>query len=246
MLVPTDGSYLDFFGRAVCVDGDTAMICAHRDDDNGSMSGSVYVFSRNGGSWSQQQKLLANDGDGHDAFGWSISIEGNTAVVGTFHGGDHGYDSGSAYVFARSSRTGWLWAEQAKLLPADGAAEDRFGYSVSVDGDITIIGANREAYSDPRGSAHVFTRSGETWTRQHRFESQACAAEQYMGISVAVSGGTAVIGAFDYEHTHTGVGSAYLFELRCDDACRADMNGDGLLDLADVVEFVTAFEAGCP
>ena len=83
-------------------------------------------------------KLTASDAAVDDLFGFSVSVSGDTAVIGAFHDDDGGSDSGSAYVFTRS---GGAWTQQAKLTASDAAAEDFFGYSVSVSGDTAVIGA---------------------------------------------------------------------------------------------------------
>ena len=105
------------------------------DDDKGDCSGSAYIFKRDGTSWSEQQKLLASDGAANDYFGLSVSISGDYAIVGAY--GDDSY-KGSAYIFKQD---GTNWIQQQKLLASDGAADDLFGYSVSISGDYAIVGA---------------------------------------------------------------------------------------------------------
>lgn len=128
-LLAGDGTAFDEFGYAVSISGDTAVIAAYRDD---SWKGSVYVFTRTGGVWSQQQKLTANDRAAYDYFGYSVSVSGDTAIIGAW--GDDNY-KGSAYVF---TRMGSVWSQQKKLVAADGAAGDWFGYSVSVSGETAL------------------------------------------------------------------------------------------------------------
>ena len=120
---------------------------AYADDDNGSDSGSAYIFMRSGSTWSQQAKLLPSDGAADDRFGTSVSISGDYAIVGTPFDDDNGTDTGSAYVFVRSGST---WSQQAKLLPSDGAAEDFFGSSVSISGDYAILGCLLYTSPSPR------------------------------------------------------------------------------------------------
>lgn len=206
-LIALDGKSGDWFGWSVAVDGDTAVIGAHRDDDAFGQSGSVYVFTRSGGTWTQQAKLNATDGAGNDFFGISVAIDGDTIVIGAHHDDDKGISSGSVYVFTRSGTT---WTQQAKLNATDGAASDQFGVAVSVDGDTAVIGAwgddyNAVSYS---GSAYVFTRNGTTWTQQAKLNANENAGSSgYFGSSVSVDGNTAVIGAWS-----DGVsGSAYVF-----------------------------------
>jgi hypothetical protein len=86
---------------AVSSDGNTAVIGARYDDDRGIDSGSAYVFTRSGISWTQQAKLTASDGAGRDSFGWSVAVsgDGSIAVIGAYGDDDRGSNSGSAYVF---------------------------------------------------------------------------------------------------------------------------------------------------
>ena len=81
-LTASDGAPKDWFGWSVSVSGDTAVVGALYDDDNGFHSGSVYVFVRAGSTWTEQAKLTASDGAGGDQFGLSVSVDGDTAVVG--------------------------------------------------------------------------------------------------------------------------------------------------------------------
>ena len=98
-LLASDGANTDYFGISISMDGDTAVIGAPRDGDNGTLSGSAYVFTRSGSTWTQQAKLVASDGASGDFFGQSVSIDGDTAVVGAWLDDATGSDSGSAWLF---------------------------------------------------------------------------------------------------------------------------------------------------
>ena len=204
-LVATDGSDNDEFGISVSISGDTAVIGAVLDDvGQGFNHGSAYVFTRSGGVWTVQQKLTASDAEQADFFGFSVSISGNTVVIGA-----SGDDSarGSAYVFTRS---GTLWTEQQKLTAPDGETGDGFGRGVSVSGDTAIIGANADDAA--RGSAYVFTRSGTVWTGQQKLTASDGSADDLFGFSVLVSGDTAFVGARGNDVGLNGdQGAAYVF-----------------------------------
>jgi hypothetical protein len=213
-LLASDGAQWDGFGNSVAVDGDTAVIGASGDDDNGEASGSAYVFSRSaGGVWSEQQKLTASDAAEEDHFGHSVAVDGDTAVIGALGDDDDGEASGSAYVFTRSA--GGVWSEQQKLTATDAAVDDNFGFSVAVDEDTAVIGA----YADDEGSgaAYVFSRSaGGVWSEQQKLTASdgGDGESEQFGWSVAVDGGIAVIGAaWDYDDNDNGYffGSAYVF-----------------------------------
>ena len=225
-LTASDAAAFDFFGESVSISGDTALVGAPLDDDAGSDSGSASVFVRSGTTWTQQAKLTAGDAAALDQFGESVSISGDTAVVGAFGDDDAGVNSGSAYVFVRSGTT---WTQQAKLTASDAAAGDQFGRSVSISGDTALVGAvgDDDAGSDS-GSAYVFVRSGTTWTQQSKLTAGDAAAFDFFGFSVSISGDTVLVGAQGDDDAGTASGSAYIFELAVDCVQAA-------LDLADAI-----------
>ena len=183
-LIASDGETDDDFGQTVSIDGDYAIIGAPWDDDNGDHSGSAYVFKRDGTAWNEEAKLLASDGATGDFFSWSVSIDGDYAIIGA-KGDDSEIGPGSAYVFKRD---GTAWNEEAKLLASDGATGDYFGCSVSIDGDYAIIGA--EADDGERGSAYTFKRTGTSWAE----EDKLTASGYLFGHSVSIDGDYALIG----------------------------------------------------
>ena len=160
-LVADDGSANDFFAFSVALAGDTAVIGAQGDDDNGDDSGAAYVFNRTDSGWSQQAKLTAEDGAAGDEFGGSVALSGEMALIGARRDDDKGDGSGAAYVFTRS---GAGWNQQAKLTAPDGAADDVFGWSVALSGNTALIGAPTSIFMLPggSGSAYVFERSGSS------------------------------------------------------------------------------------
>jgi hypothetical protein len=199
-LLAMDGEAEDLFGYSVSMDGNTAIIGARQDDDEGSTSGSAYVFTYNENTWTQQMKLFASDEEAGDNFGYSVSLNGDTAIISAI--GDDNY-KGSAYVF---TRLGTIWTQQAKLIASDGAPMDYFGKSVSINGDTALIGA---AYDDNyKGSAYVFTRSGTTWTQQAKLVASDGNVEDYFGRSVSIYGDNALIGAQGHDNSK---GAAYVF-----------------------------------
>ncbi len=108
-LTASDADNGDQFGISVAISGDTVVVGTDADDDGGSFSGSAYVFTRSVTNWTEQAKLIASDAAAGDSFGFSVSLSGDTAVVGSRLDDDGGTNSGSAYVF---TRTGSSWSEQ--------------------------------------------------------------------------------------------------------------------------------------
>ena len=209
-LLPSDGAEFDQFGGSVSISGDYAVVGALWDDDNGSSSGSAYVFKRSGTSWAEEAKLLPSDGEAWDLFGSSVSISGDYIVVGALWDGGNSFQSGSAYVF---KRTGTSWAQEAKLLPSDGAQFDQFGNSVSISGDYAVAGA---LWDDDNGidagSAYVFKRTGTSWAQEAKLLPSDGAVEDFFGRSVSISGDYIVVGAESDDDNGNLSGSAYVFK----------------------------------
>jgi hypothetical protein len=157
------------------------------------------VFTRTGTTWTEQQKLFASDGSLDDTFGVSVSLDGDTALIGAFGDDDVGGESGSAYIFIRS---GAIWTLQQKVLASDGAPQHYFGVSVSLSGDTTLIGT----YNN---SAYVFTRTGTTWTQQQKL--LASDNGDSFGQTISLDGDTALIGARYDDDLGSYSGSAYVF-----------------------------------
>ncbi|NOT02614.1 MAG: hypothetical protein HOP29_18565 [Phycisphaerales bacterium] len=208
-LTALDAETGDGLGVSVSVSDETAVVGAWDDDDAGTSSGSAYVFVRAGAVWTQQQKLTASDAAAGDLFGVSVSVSGDTAVVGAYGDDDAGLVSGSAYVYVRC---GEAWIQQQKLTASDGAASDFFGISVCVSGDTAVVGAELDdgAVSDS-GSAYVYVRSGGVWTEQQKLTAADAAAGDQFGISVSVSEDTAAVGAVGDDSAGSFSGSAYVF-----------------------------------
>lgn len=209
-LVAPDGDVEDEFGDVVSLSGDTVVVGVAEDSDLGPSSGSAYVFVRSGTTWALEQKLVAPDGAASDRFGYSVSISGDTLLVGSRLDDDLGNSSGSAHVFVR---TAGVWSHQQKLLASDGAAADQFGEAVSVDGDTALVGAPRDDDNgSSSGSAYLFVRSGTTWTAEQKLTPLDGTASDQFGQAVQVSGDRAVIGAFTDDAVAPIAGSAYVFE----------------------------------
>ena len=210
-LLAPDGAELDQFGRRVAIFGDTIVVGARYDDDNGDASGSAHVFVRSGKKWTHQAKLLAPNGAADDEFGDSVAIYDNRIVAGARRDDDNGADSGSAHVFVRS---GEEWTHQAKLLVPDGARGDGFGESVATYEDTIVVGAlGADDNGNKSGSAHVFVRNGEEWTHQAKLLAPDGAALDQFGTSVAIHEEAIIVGARGDDDNGSESGSAYAFDV---------------------------------
>ena len=205
----------DLYGHSVALFGETAAVGAYGSDVGANQNqGRVFVHLKPPAPlpWNQRAILTASDGAAQDSFGFSVAGSGNTIVVGAF-GDDVGAnpDQGSAYVFVGSAHS---WTQQQRLTAADGAAADSFGYSVALNGERVLIGANRDAVGANmfQGSAYVFLRNGVTWSQQQKLTASDGATNDFFGTSVALSDDTAVVGAnLDDVNANVNQGSAYVF-----------------------------------
>ena len=199
-------------GWAVSVSGSTAMAGApYEGPFYLSEHGAVYVFEDNGLGWNQTQKLLASDADFGDLFGYSLALDGSTAVIGAQGEADCGSRAGAAYVFQKSGST---WSEAAKLKASQAEAGDEFGWSVGIDDGTIIVGA-RDPYYDPgvnSGDAYIFEPVGGTWTQTAKLTPSDPVSNMEFGFDVGISGSRAIVGAILDSEAALSAGAAYIFE----------------------------------
>ncbi len=200
-LLASDGTFTDGFGFGVAISGTTALVGAfEKRFGSASLQGAAYVFAPSGASWTQQQKLVADDGAVDDQFGCSVAVSGTTAIIGAYSATiGSTYSQGAAYIFAAS---GAAWTQQAKLVAADGTTQDDFGYAVAISGATAVVGA------PTRGAAYVFTRTGSTWTQQAKLTASNGVPGDLFGGSVGLSGTTAIVGASGNDPPR---GAAYVY-----------------------------------
>ncbi len=212
-LTPNDGAPEDYFGGAIAVSNDYAIIGATGDDEGGDRTGSVYIFKRDGSVWTEQSKLTASDGGFLDAFGISVSISKDYAIIGA--SGLEGIDGNSAYIFKQDTITG-EWIEYTKLTASDGNSGDQFGNSVSISGDFACVGAGGDDnFGDQSGSVYIFkldTISGQ-WIEQARLNSKDESTGDGFGVSTLIDDGHVIIGASRNDDDGLESGSAYIFDI---------------------------------
>ena len=192
-LVPAGAVGGELFGYDVAVSGNTAVVGAFNATGAFPAEGAAYVFVRSGSIWVLQQKLSAADPSFQAGFGVSVSIDGDTVVVGA-HGDQMA--RGAAYVFRRSGTT---WSQLIKLQAPDGTAQSYFGYGTALDGQTLAVGAPTGA----AGAVYVFTEGPGGWAFQQKLVPAPPGASRLVGQSVALSGNRLVAGS--------GSGIAYPF-----------------------------------
>jgi hypothetical protein len=178
----------DGFGASVAVSGNSIAVGAPSASDAGPSSGSAFIFSRSGAQWTQQARVLPNDGAAFDSFGNSVALQNDRLVVAAVADDDSGLDSGSDYVF---QRPGAEWNQSAKFLAGNGQSGDQFGRSVDIDAGVLVIGA--PGYASSAGSAYVYRDVGGAWLQESLLSSPG-APFGFFGEAVATSGGRIVVG----------------------------------------------------
>ena len=224
---PTDGwtstttaaklSGSDSFGRSVAVDAGTIVVGASGDSDDDK--GSAFVFTKPATGWADSTsagaaKLTAYFRNNNDRFGRSVAIDGDTIVVGAHQptyqdGGETIKQPGAAYVFTKPD-TGWAnspGTETAKLTASDRTDGDQFGFSVAVDGDTIVIGADALNETNRSGSAYVFTKPAAGWadsTEAAKLTGSGTGNGDRFGLSVSVDGLTAMVGSNGQRQQQSG------------------------------------------
>jgi FG-GAP repeat len=238
-LKASDGAAGDQFGFAVAISGNTVIVGAYAAGDSTTTPGTpatgttpatpvttttknlgaAYVFTRSAEKWTEQKILIptAVKADVGDAFGYSVAVSGDTAVIGAIGessknggvGGDAAdntqLQSGAAYVFFRSGTT---WTQQAYLKAGKPGRGDLFGIAVAVAGDTVVVGAPNEASNATgvggsqgndlvtgSGAAYIFTRKSAIWVPQAYLKASNTGAGDQFGRAVGISGTTVIIGA---------------------------------------------------
>ena len=207
-IVASDGSGNAFFGQSVAVSGETVVVGAYYDDDNGSASGSAYIYQFDGANWNET-KLLASDGATYDYFGISVSISGDTVVIGAAGDDDNGTNSGSAYIY-QFDGTNW---NETKLLPSDGESTDDFGGRVAASQNIIVVSATSDDDNgEGSGSAYIYEFDGANWNETKLLASDGESSDDFSR-SVAVNGETVVVGADSNDDNGLNSGSAYIYQF---------------------------------
>ena len=228
------GVFGNYFGESIAVSGSKIAIGASGDNTPETAAGAVYVFAEiGGGTYALQQKLTISNGTNGDIFGCSVAMEGNTLVAGAREDAPFAGQTarGSAYIFEFNGAT---WVSQGQLLASDGAAFDRFGWSVAVSNNTIAVGAREDdtTVGADAGSAYVFARNGATWTQTQKLAPNDTFNGDRFGSGVALSFGHLVVGAAEKQLTApNGQGAAYYFTLP-PPKTKFDYDGDGKADIS--------------
>jgi hypothetical protein len=241
---PNQPDPMDSFGWSVAISGDEILVGTYLDDDLGNGAGAAYIFRRDVfGGWSQFDKLTALDGQPIDNFGIAVDIDGPVAVVGAFLEDERADEAGAAYVFRRSSNS---WGQEAKLLAPDGAVNDEFGKAVAVNGDTVLVGARlADGKGHDAGAAYVYKWGGSSWTLAARLCAFDGEADDEFGNGVALGLVGALVGSWRDGSGADECGAVYAVDVSAT-TCLPDLNGDGVVNTADLGLLLNAFGSEGP
>ncbi len=218
----SQGDSYDLFGSSVAISGDHAIGGCPGYSYNGNR-GAAFIFKRNGTTWPQQQRIQVSPATYYNSFGYSVAISGDQVIVGAPEEDESWSQNlviGAAYIFVRNGNT---WAQQQRLVASDREYHDEFGLSVGISGDHAIVGAYHEDHDEmgdntfvDAGSAYIFLRSDTIWTQLQKIVASDRAEGDEFGVSVAIDGDHAIIGAPREDEDEFGsntladAGSAYF------------------------------------
>ncbi len=196
----------DFFGHSVSISGMSIIVGAHGHDGGGVDSGSAYIFSRVDGEWWETARLTPSDAGLGSHFGNAVAISGDTAVVGAAQAGG----LGAAYVFQNS---GGEWIQVARLAAPDGAADDRFGISVDIEGNRVVVGSHLDDDNgSDSGSIYIFKNTATGWAQIAKLSSASALANDFFGLDVGISGDSVIAGSPGDDDGGLSSGSSVIFQ----------------------------------
>ena len=199
----------DQFGYSVKINGMDLLVSAPYEDSQDNNAGAVYFFDFNGIDW-DEQKVMADDGEAHNHFGYSIDLNDDTIVVGAPDRNENGNASGSVYLFTKN---GEYWLQTNKITPSDNSLYDYFGSSLAISDDWIGIGSsgNDEA-GNSSGAVYFYQKNGEVWTEQDKVVALDTEQTDNFGYAIDLDGEYALISAIHDDDNGPNSGSAYIFK----------------------------------
>ncbi|PCI07283.1 hypothetical protein COB72_10480 [bacterium] len=245
-LMPADSVGGDEFGHSVSIDGGILAASSLGDDDNGTDSGSVYLYDADPDSPSfgtEIAKLIADDGMADDGFGQSVSVNGGLIAVGANKNPSpsDAVFTGAVYTFGGDPLLPNFGTQVFKITPEPSTLVAWFGYSISLNNGLLAVGSHLGGVNGfASGSAYLMDASTGEQLGEY-LPSDGDAFGQF-GFSIALDEeGVFVVGSIGGLSTDSGAGSAYMFGIP-ELVCTADLTGDGSLNFFDVSAFLTFFQ----
>lgn len=212
LLLPSDGKAEDHFGYSVAIDGNTALVGAHKVDINGVKDvGATYVYVTTENGWSQQAKLVAAPFSADDTVGGKVAVKNDIAVLGAMRRDEKGKDSGAVIIFERKVNE---WKQTQILTAPDTKSGDAFGQSISLTENHLVVGAPRnDAMGEDSGAAYIYKRDGGKWHYQTKITANDGAAGDLFGISLDIDDSTIIVGADLHDKKAENAGAVYVYAL---------------------------------
>ncbi|HPG38877.1 MAG TPA: FlgD immunoglobulin-like domain containing protein [bacterium] len=213
-LVPADSDTNDWFGVNVSLTGDYAVICSRYDDnEKGNDAGAVYIFKRNGDSWTEQSKITPADSLGLGDTLLDIGcIDGNTLVVGGKNDDERAKNGGSMYIYFRYGES---WLPVNHFFPNDTQENDQFGASLDIYGDRIVVGASGVDYNNNNnsGACYIYRWDGVKWFEEMKITPTDPDTLDNFGFPVAIYKNYVLVGARYSDTMGNNAGAAYVYEL---------------------------------
>ena len=202
-ITASDAAGNDRFGRSVAVGSSRIVVGAYFDDDNGSNSGSAYIFDLNG---NQLAKITASDGAASDDFGEAVAVGNGRIVVGAFFDDiPDATNAGSAYIFDLNGN------ELTKITASDATGFEQFGRKVAVGNGRIVVGApTNDTSANNGGAVFIFDLEGNELAK---ITANDASDFDLFGDAVSIGSGRIVVGAPFTDDNGTDSGSAYVFDL---------------------------------
>jgi hypothetical protein len=208
----SDGAAGDEFGVNLACDGATLVVGAWKDDDQGGDSGSAYVFEQVAGTWVQIAKLKPANGRPRDYFGKSVSVVGDTIVVGASHRDLTGPDAGAVFVF---TRVAGAWIQTQQITASDPGGGDWFGRVAVLSEDASWLFAGTHYDDDVAtnsGAVYALQLQGATYVQVQKLKASDAGSGDIFGKWIDVSGTTLLVGSWMDDDLGGDAGSAYVFD----------------------------------
>lgn len=206
-----DGRNGDSFGYSVDLSENRLIIGAYREEDTGfTNSGSAYIYDLNDGIWSLSQKLTTTIKNSYDYFGFSVSINGDHALIGAYGNDAISEDAGAAYIF---DYNGSEWTQSSMLLPLINNNPKNFGSSTKLHNNQAIIGVlyhNNNGFDS--GAAYIFEQTNQQWLQTQIIRPNDGDTQDLFGFSLGASSTALFISSIVDDDNGPNSGSVYTFK----------------------------------
>lgn len=234
------------YAESVGLSGDVAIVSDRADPSAGSETGAAYIFTKDEGgpnNWGFTKKLQAPVQTAQDQFGLSVDVSGEIAAAGAQGDDDVADRSGAVYLFARNEGGADNWGFVKKLTAPDGHVDQFFGREVQLDGDLLLVGTyNDDAEANSAGAAYVFGRDiggADNWGMLQKLVAPDPALNDFFAYGIGLDQEFIVSGIRFDDDNGNNSGSARVYTV--ESLCPEDLNGDGMIDTADLGALISGF-----